>query len=422
MPRVRLFYGWVIVATVAVTLAASSGARFAFGVFLKPVAESRAWDRAALSLAIAISMVLGGLLQPLAGTVVDRLGARIVGATGMALIGVSFAGLAFATDLWQVYLLYGVLGAIGVAGTSSVLSAKLVGAWFGARRGTALALSTSGTAIGQLLIVPFATWVLVGYGVVAGFQAIAAVSLLLVAPVAWLAIRNDPSEVGQTPDGQPVAADRADETDAGVDVWTALRSAVFWRLAFGLVACGATMSFASTHLMPYADDMNVPELTAGAALGLAGGLSLPAAVAAGWLADRIGRARVLALVYVLRGITYLLLLGASSETMWLLAAVTLGLSWAGTVPLSAAIAADAFGRKHLGAITGAMVMGMWIASGLAAFAAGLIYDRTGSYELALAGNGLLAAAAAIVSYRAVAAEAAAVSLRPAASALTTHSG
>jgi MFS family permease len=142
--------------------------------------------------------------------------------------------------------------------------------------------------------------------------------------------------------------------------------------------------------------MHMPELTAGAALGLAGGLSLPAALAVGWLADTVGRGRVLAVVYALRGLTYVLLLGATTETGWFLAAFALGLSWSGTVPLSAAIAADAFGRRNLATITGTMVMGMWVASGLAALAAGLIYDHTHSYYLALIGNGLLAFAAASI--------------------------
>lgn len=391
------FYGWVIVGSVALLLAASSGARFAFGVFLKPVSEAHDWGREALSLAITINLVLGGLLQPAAGLLVDRLGARLVGAGGMALLGLSFLGLAMAGDLWQVYLLYGVVGALGTATTSSVLSAKLVGAWFVRRRGTAMSFSTSGTAIGQLLIVPFATWVLLNYGFQAGFQTIAAISLLIVTPFAWLVIRNKPADVGLAADGG-APAERAETRrhDEGVDVATALRSPVFWQLSFGLIACGVTMSFPSTHLMPYAMDMHVPEMTASESLGLAGGLSLPAAIVVGWLADRIGRGRMLAAVYALRGITYVVLLGANSEQMWLLAALTLGLSWTGTVPLSSALAADAFGRKNLGLITGTMVMGMWIASGVAAFLAGLVYDHTHSYYLALIGNGMLGFSAAAV--------------------------
>jgi MFS family permease len=395
---VRLFYGWVIVLAVALLLAASSGARFAFGVFLKPVAETYDWNRADLSFAISINMVLGGLLQPVAGLLVDRIGARIVGAVGMTLLGLSFVGLAFATELWQFYLLYGAVGAVGVASTSSVLSAKLVGSWFVARRGTALSFSSSGTAIGQLLIVPFATWMLVNYGFRAGFETIAAISLLMVAPLAWIAIRNEPAELGTAPDGRPEPSRAAGgrRSDEGVDLRVAIRSAVFWQLSFGLVVCGVTMSFPSTHLMPYAMDMHMAEMTASSALGLAGALSLPAAILVGWLADRLGRGRVLAAVYALRGVTYLFLLSATSEAMWFVAAFTLGLSWTGTVPLSSALAADAFGRKHLGLITGTMVMGMWVASGVAAYLAGLIYDHMHSYHLALVGNGVLGFVAAAV--------------------------
>jgi MFS family permease len=148
--------------------------------------------------------------------------------------------------------------------------------------------------------------------------------------------------------------------------------------------------------MPYAMDMHVHEMVAGSALGFAGGLSMPAAIAVGWLGDRFGKGRVLATVYVLRGLTYVVLLFAVTEPMWFLAAFVLGLSWTGTVPLSAAIAADQFGRRNLGTITGTMVMAMWVSSGLAAWAAGLTYDHLHTYQPALVVAALMAAGAAAV--------------------------
>ena len=394
--RPFVFYGWVVVAVVAVLLAASSGTRFAFGVFLKPVAEANGWERAALSLAITINLVLGGLLQPLAGWAVDRVGARAVGALGTVLLGMSFVGLAAASELWQYYLLYGVVGAIGVAATSTVLSVPLVGAWFVAGRSTALSFSSAGNAIGQLVVVPFATWMLLASGFRGGFLALGLGALLLVAPLAWLLVRDQPSDLGLAPDGQPGTAVAAEAAAEGVGLGRALGQPVFWQLTFGLAVCGVTMSFPSTHLMPYAMDMHMPEMVAGSALGLAGGLSLPAAIAVGWLADRYGRGRLLALVYALRGLTYVVLLFATTEPMWFLAAFVLGLSWTGTVPISAAIAADAFGRRSLGVISGTMVMVMWVASGAAAFGAGLIYDRHHTYEPALVAAAVLGALAALV--------------------------
>jgi MFS family permease len=301
-----VFYGWVVVGVVAFLLAASSGARFSFGVFLKPVAEAYGWERGALSLAITINLVLGGLLQPFAGWIVDRVGGRLIGSAGVALLGLSFVGLSRATELWQFYLLYGVIGAVGVAATSTVLSARLISSWFVARRSTALSFSSSGNAIGQLVVVPLATLALLTYGYAGGFLTVGLIALVLVAPMSWLLIRNEPSDMGLGADG--VAGPRP--TYDGLSLREAVRDPVFWQLSFGLAVCGVTMSFPSTHLMPYAMDMHVHEMVAGSALGLAGGLSLPAAIAVGWLGDRLGKGRVLAGVYALRGLTYVVLLFA----------------------------------------------------------------------------------------------------------------
>jgi MFS family permease len=237
---------------------------------------------------------------------------------------------------------------------------------------------------------------MVQFGAERGFLAIAILAGVVVTPLAWLLIRDDPADVGLFPDGEHRTESPRATLGDGVGLATAIRAPVFWYLSFGLVACGVTMSFPSTHLMPYAMDMHTAEMTASTALGLAGGLSLPAALVVGWMADRMGRGRLLGAIYALRGITYIILIGATSDWMWFLAAVTLGLSWTGTVPLSAAIAADHFGQRNLATITGAMVMGMWMASGVAAYLAGLIYDHSHTYYLALLGNALLGFMAALM--------------------------
>lgn len=393
MVAARVYYGWVIVAICAVTLAATSGARFSFGVFLKPIADANDWDRASLSFAITLNLILGGLLQPLAGAIVDRYGARLIGTLGALVLGIGFLGLSVADQLWQYYLLYGVISGIGVAATSTVLSAKLIATWFVEKRGTALSMASSGNAIGQLLIVPFATWLLISRGFATGFVAVGAIALCIVTPLYWLFVRDRP-RTGET---ETTTSLRSPIDADGLPVRAVFAHPVFWQLTFGLTVCGITMAFPSTHLMPYAMDMHMPEMVAGAALGLAGGLSFPAALAVGWLADRFGRGRVLAVVYALRGLTFVVLLFATTEAMWFLAAIALGLSWTGTVPLSTAIAADYFGRKHLGLISGLMVMAMWVASGVAAFIAGFIYDHSQSYDMALVGNAFLGLAATVVS-------------------------
>lgn len=180
----RFFYGWVVLGALALILASTTGARFAFGAFLKPVAEEFGWDRAALSLAITIHLIVAGVLQPFTGAVIDRVGSRLAGVIGSALLGVALLGLAQSTSLVAIYLWYGLVAALAVAICSSSLSAKLIGIWFYRRRAVAHSLATSGIAVGQLLVLPLATWLMVQANWQAASQAVGLIVLVGITPIA----------------------------------------------------------------------------------------------------------------------------------------------------------------------------------------------------------------------------------------------
>jgi len=108
-------YAWVVVAVVAITLTIASGARFLFGVVLKPVSEEFGWNRAQLTGAVMVAMIVLSICQPLVGILVDRIGPRKILVGGIALLGVSLVPLSYATNLWQIYLLYGFLTSFGLA-------------------------------------------------------------------------------------------------------------------------------------------------------------------------------------------------------------------------------------------------------------------------------------------------------------------
>ncbi len=126
LQRLPFFPGWAIVAAVALVLSTSNAARYAFGVFLKPMVEEFHWSRSGISLAASINMVLGGILQPVVGLLVDRLGTKKVILAGVSVTALVMGLLSFATELWQVYLLYGFLLSFGTASTSQVAATKLV--------------------------------------------------------------------------------------------------------------------------------------------------------------------------------------------------------------------------------------------------------------------------------------------------------
>ena len=185
-------YAWVVVAVVAVTLTIASGARFLFGVVLKPVSEEFGWNRAQLTGAVMLAMIVLSICQPLVGILVDRIGAKKILVGGIALLGVSLIPLSFATSLWQIYVLYGVLTSFGLAAASPVLATSIVGRWFTQNRGLAMSVATSGSAFGQLLIVPVATWIMLVTSWQTTYRVLAVALLAVAIPLSAIFLRDAP--------------------------------------------------------------------------------------------------------------------------------------------------------------------------------------------------------------------------------------
>ena len=400
--RGPVYYGWVVVGAIATILMATAGARFLYGVVLKPVTVQFGWERAALTGAVTLNTVMLSVMQPLIGMFADRVGPKLVLIGGTALIALVLIPLSMVNALWQVYLLYGVIGAIGFAATSPVNITTLVNRWFDRRRGTALSIATAGTALGQLVVVPAATWTLTMTDWQTTYRVLAGVLLLVMVPLGFFLLRDQPARHGDLATtarpGTREAVLNADGETTSDTLAVALRTPVFWLLAWGFVACGFTMAFANTHFMAYADDMEMHAMTAANVVSVTAIFSVLGAVVLGLVADRRRRPPVLALTYALRGIAFLILFAIPDGPLVFLYALVLGVSWTATTPLTAAIAADRFGRKHFGVIFGTMFTAMHLGFGIGALLDGLIYDAFGAYRVALVINGIIGLSAAAAIY------------------------
>lgn len=393
-------HGWYVAIVVAVLLAISSGGRFLFGVVLKPFSEEFGWSRADLASAVTINVILLSLLQPAIGWCVDRWGSRRILLLGVAATALMSLPLTFATALWQVYFFYGVIAAVAFAATSPVNTTKLVGDWFTTHRGLALSIATSGAAFGQLAVVPVATWIMFAWGWRASYWALAVVALVVLLPLGYFVVRDAPG-------AKRAAAGTAGEGAPAIPLKQAIRSAAYWQLSFGFFVCGLTMSFTSVHMVPYMLDMAehghaTMQTVASTALSVVGGCSILGSLAIGFVADRVGHKPMLSLTYFLRGLAFTLLIIAGPNLAGIFAAaVVLGASWTSTTPLTSAISADIYGRASQGTIFGFIFTAMNVGSGVGAYLAGLDYDLTGNYRLALLFNGLMgfAAAAAIMAVK-----------------------
>lgn len=397
MPKV--YYGWIMLFAIALMSFASSGSRFSFGVFVIPMTEELHWGRDQLALAASLNLILAGVLRPLVGILADRLGSKIVAMTGVALGGTALLLTSFARELWQFYLAYGVLLAIGYSFTSPVTVTTLVSQWFVKRRSLAMSIGSTGTSLGELVTVPLAMLAVITVGWENAFRVIAAFMIFVVLPVGALLLYNRPADKGLEPFGYVPGESAARRNQgAALTLRQAARTGDFWRLGLGFFVCGFTMSFASTHFVPFAMDMGFEQMAAANALGLVGAFALGGGLTTGFLGDRFPRKNVLATVYLLRGLAFAILLQARDLPTLYLGSFVLGISWTSTGALTSAISADKFGIKYIGSIFGTMYVIMPIGTGIGAYVAGLIYEVRHGYELSLVMSALAGLIAAVVVF------------------------
>ncbi len=154
MMRGRFHYGWVIAAVTFVVLLITAGIRATPALFMVPLEQEFGWNRAVISMAVAINIALFGLIGPFAASVMDRYGLRRVVMAALALLAVSVALTTRMQAQWQLTLLWGILVGTGTGVTSTVLAAVVATRWFDERRGLVVGALSAANATGQLVFLP----------------------------------------------------------------------------------------------------------------------------------------------------------------------------------------------------------------------------------------------------------------------------
>jgi MFS family permease len=396
----RFYYGWIVVATTALTLLVSAGVRSAPGVFLNTLNADMGWSLAAISFAVSIGLLLFGLVGPVSGWLMDRFGPRLVMLGGVALIGASMAASARMTSLWQLNLFWGALSGIGTGIAGSVLGAAVATRWFVARRGLVIGIFGAATSAGQLIFVPLLAWLESTIGWRTSVMALAGVAALLLAPILLL-MRNDPADLGIRPYGGEAPQPAAITAQAAGGVMRrALRVPEFWLLAGSFFICGATSNgLIGTHLIAHAHDHGIAKGTAAGMLALMGTMNFVGTIASGWLTDRYNPRFLLACYYGFRGLSLLVLPFATNLGGLTVFAILFGLDYIATVPPTTALVADIFGRKNVGIVFGWVFCAHQIGAALAAWLGGLARELTGDYGIAFIAAAALAMTASLLSLR-----------------------
>ena len=370
---------WLVIGSVWITLAIASGLYFSFPVFFVALVEEFGWSRGATAAAFSISSVVQGVISPLVGMLVDRLGPRRVMLGGACLLGVACALSSRVTSLASLYLMVGVLAAIGVCAVSWVPSGALIARWFTERRGSMMGLAFSGMGAGVLVMGPLAQWLIAGHGWRTAYLVLGVGTLVVLIPLIWLGIREAPAPPPRRSDEPAV------REDTHGDVGDALRTREFWALFFAYLCTPLAVFSVVTHSVAFAVDHGFARLFVAGIFGLTGLLSVVGRISFGFAADRIGRATSATISYgcTAAGTLCLLSLEVWPHPAGLYAyALLFGLGFGARGPIITAIASQLFPGRRFGAIYGLLSVGNGIGGGVAPWFGGFVYDVTGSYRIA----------------------------------------
>ena len=381
-PPGHVFYGWTVVTAAGLILFMAYGTQYAFGVFFAALVEEFGWSRASVSGVFSLYAAVYSGFALMAGRLTDRWGPRTVIAIGGALLGASLVAMSRVGVLWQPYLLYGTIGALGMS-TAYVPCNATVAKWFTRRRGLAVGLASAGGSLGTLALPPVAHFLVSRLGwrwsyVVFGL------AIFLTLNALALMMRRDPETVGLAPDGDRPARGPGRAGPPAED-WTigrALRSRQFWILYAVFTATWTPVFIPLVHLVPMARGLGVPPLLAATLVSAIGGAALIGRLVMGGASDRIGRRGALAIALALQAGAFVGF--AQSHTMPALYASSLvfGFSYGAASTLFAATVADAFGREQVGTLAGLLFALAGSMAALGPVVAGFIYDRAGDYQLA----------------------------------------
>jgi MFS family permease len=394
-PRLPVFYGWVVVGVVFVTMGVGVNARTAFSLLFPPILDEFHWPRAVTAGAFSFGFLVSAVLGPALGWLMDRYGPRAVMELGVAIMAVGLVGATFVTAPWQLYLTLGVLVGSGSVCLGYTGQSLFLPNWFVRRRGLALSLAFSGVGIGSIVLLPSLQAVIAGIGWRGACWTLALLVVLLVAPLNLL-LRRRPEELGVAPDGDEgsTEAAAARRRSAVVDAawvatdWTlarALRTRRFWWVALGYFSALFAWYAVQVHQTKYLEEIGFDATEAAWALGFVSLAGIPGQIALGHLSDRIGREWVWTIGSLGFTVTYValvLLRAAPVPALLYLMVAAQGALGYGLTSVIGAIPAELFEGRHYGTIFGTLMLLGIPGGAVGPWLTGLIHDLTGSYAIA----------------------------------------
>jgi len=398
LAKSKIHPGWIAVAVTFATLMATAGFRSAPSVLIVPLEDAFGWSRSDISLAVAINILLFGLVSPFAAALMEKFGIRKV--VMLALTTVSFGAFLtiFIQAPWQLIATWGVIVGVGTGSMALVFAATVANRWFVAKRGLVTGILTAASATGQLIFLPGLSHLALTYGWKSVSITVASFALLVI-PFIYLFLRERPADLGLLPygapaDWQPPAPSELSAFALAIDTLKqSSKRKDFWYLFGSFFVCGlSTSGLIGTHFIPAAHDHGMPTTLAASLLAMIGVFDVIGTVFSGWLTDRYVPRKLLFFYFGLRGLSLFLLpsiLFSTIEAPTLVFVIFYGLDWVATVPPTIMLCRAVLVPQRARVVYGWVFVGHQIGGATAAFGAAILRVQLGDYAAAFYISGLM---------------------------------
>jgi len=407
-------YGWRnTFAGLGINLAL--GILYTWSVISKGIPEEWNWTQSDKSMPYAIACLIFSLVMVPAGRMQDKMGPRIVATIGGILVGIGMIVASFTSSPMGYILGFGVLAGAGIGfGYASATPAAVK--WFPAQKtGLIAGIVVSGFGLASVYAAPLAQWLLENYGIAVMLQVlgvgflivVVALAQLLKAPHVVLQFMQKYGDVGRKREDAEAGKPVVKENDFSPGEM--LKTGQFYLLWF-MYACGAgaglmIISVAKKIVAAQLATLSAQEVAERWALAAVVGLAIGnggGRILAGFLSDKIGRKITMFAFFVFQALLLLVLSQAegtalASAPCLILIVALIGANYGSNLALFPSITKDFFGLKNFGMNYGLVFTAWGVGGFMLAKLAGMIFDKTQSFNFAyFCASGLLVLAAIVV--------------------------
>jgi len=381
----KIFWGWYIVGGAFLVMGTNYGARYCFGVFLKPMAAEFSLSRSVISVAAAINMIVYSIGSIFVGRMLDRIAPRWITTAGAVIAACGYMLTGFVNTPLGLYISYGLMVGAGSAGMGVVACSSSVSKWFIKKRGLAIGIASMGISLGTVMLTPLSGYIVNAFNWRFGLMALSFATLFIGIFVSQMLMRKtNPEAYGLLPDGDKTTViHQLSETQKvhKVSTMTLFKDSRFWTLATcqGLAVMISMSVF--VHQVAYATDNGIDKMAAAASLAAISITGFMGQFLFGWITDRIKDPKYgsfIGISFMLAGT--ILMLNVQSIFQLYVCALVYGFGYGSLAPVLPLLVADRFGRHVLGSIYGLLTFFIGIGGAIGPVLGGLIYDKFGSYH------------------------------------------